>query len=78
MLEKMKALLRENSLCVLATCSEGRPHCSLMTYVTDEHFTDVFGPRANYACPKIEALSLRLPNPLARDSESRFGIRYKE
>jgi general stress protein 26 len=36
MLEKMKALLRENSLCVLATCSENKPHCSLMTYVTDE------------------------------------------
>jgi nitroimidazol reductase NimA-like FMN-containing flavoprotein (pyridoxamine 5'-phosphate oxidase superfamily) len=36
MLEKMKALLRENSLCVLATCSENMPHCSLMTYITDE------------------------------------------
>jgi len=36
MLEKMKALLKGNSLCILATCSENRPHCSLMTYVTDE------------------------------------------
>ena len=36
MLEKAKALLRENSLCVLATCSENNPHCSLMSYVTDE------------------------------------------
>jgi len=36
MLEKMKTLLMENSLCVLATCSDNKPHCSLMTYVTDE------------------------------------------
>ena len=36
MIEKMKEFLRENSIGVLATCSENKPHCSLMTYVTDE------------------------------------------
>jgi len=35
MVDKIKAFLRENSLCVLATCAENRPHCSLMAYVVD-------------------------------------------
>jgi nitroimidazol reductase NimA-like FMN-containing flavoprotein (pyridoxamine 5'-phosphate oxidase superfamily) len=39
MLEKMRALLRENSMCVLATCLDNRTHCSLMTYVTDQEGT---------------------------------------
>jgi general stress protein 26 len=42
MIEKMKALLRENSICVLATSSENRPHCSLMAYVTDEHVAALY------------------------------------
>ncbi len=36
MIERMKALLRENSMCVLATCTGDRPHCSLMAYIMDE------------------------------------------
>jgi general stress protein 26 len=35
MLNRIKAILAENSLCVLATCSENRPHCSLMAYIYD-------------------------------------------
>jgi len=35
MLNRIKAMLEENSLCVLATCSENRPHCSLMAYIYD-------------------------------------------
>lgn len=35
MLNRIKAILGENSLCVLATCSENRPHCSLMAYSYD-------------------------------------------
>ena len=35
MLNRIKAVLGENSLCVLATCSENRPHCSLMAYIYD-------------------------------------------
>jgi nitroimidazol reductase NimA-like FMN-containing flavoprotein (pyridoxamine 5'-phosphate oxidase superfamily) len=35
MLNRIKAILGENSLCVLATCSENRPHCSLMAYLYD-------------------------------------------
>jgi nitroimidazol reductase NimA-like FMN-containing flavoprotein (pyridoxamine 5'-phosphate oxidase superfamily) len=34
--ERMKSLLKENSMCVLATSSDDKPHCSLMAYVTDE------------------------------------------
>jgi len=35
MLNRIKAILGENSLGVLATCSENRPHCSLMAYIYD-------------------------------------------
>lgn len=33
MLEKVKGILQENSLCVLCTAGGSHPHCSLMTYV---------------------------------------------
>ncbi len=36
MMERMIQLLKEHHTCVLATCSENRPHCSLMAYVADE------------------------------------------
>jgi nitroimidazol reductase NimA-like FMN-containing flavoprotein (pyridoxamine 5'-phosphate oxidase superfamily) len=42
MLDKMKKLLGESSICVLATCSENKPLCSLMTYVTDEQADTVY------------------------------------
>ena len=32
----MKKMVRDNSVCVLATSSEDSPHCSLMAYVTDD------------------------------------------
>ncbi len=42
MIDEMKRLLRENRLCVLATASEGRPHCSLMAYATDEDCREIY------------------------------------
>ena len=36
MLEKMLELIRTHDICVLATTSEGLPHCSLMAYVCDD------------------------------------------
>lgn len=36
MMELMKKLLQENHLCVLATCADNIPHCSFMTYVTNQ------------------------------------------
>ena len=36
MLEQMTAMVKENDICVLATASDNRPHCSLMAYVADE------------------------------------------
>jgi nitroimidazol reductase NimA-like FMN-containing flavoprotein (pyridoxamine 5'-phosphate oxidase superfamily) len=41
-LDKMKDLLRAGDMCVLATCVEEKPHCSLMAYVTDEAVTRVY------------------------------------
>ncbi|MGQ9485492.1 MAG: pyridoxamine 5'-phosphate oxidase family protein [Desulfosoma sp.] len=37
MLKKMIALLTSHDMCVLATCRDHKPHCSLMAYVTDDH-----------------------------------------
>ncbi len=42
MLDKMKEIIRKNDLCVLATVSEDRPHCSLMSYVSDEEVTEIY------------------------------------
>jgi len=43
MFNRIKAILEENSFCVLATCSKNRPHCSLMAYIYDI--------RENIPCP---------------------------
>ena len=42
MLERMKDIVKANDLCVLATVSEGKPHCSLMSYVTDEEGREIY------------------------------------
>jgi len=42
MLDKIKDIIRKNDLCVLATASEDRPHCSLMSYVSDEEVTEIY------------------------------------
>ena len=36
MIELMKQLLKENDMCVLATCSANVPHCSLMAYASND------------------------------------------
>ncbi len=35
MIDRMLTLLKEQTMCVLATCDEDKPYCSLMAYVTD-------------------------------------------
>jgi len=42
MIEKMKNIVKGNDLCVLATVSEGKPHCSLMTYITDDECSEIY------------------------------------
>jgi general stress protein 26 len=42
MLEKMKDIVKGNDLCVLATVSEGKPHCSLMSYISDEKGQEIY------------------------------------
>jgi len=42
MLAKMKDIVKGNDLCVLATVSEGKPHCSFMSYVADDECHDIF------------------------------------
>lgn len=38
----MKALLKARDICVLATVSEGTPHCSLMAYATDDDCREIY------------------------------------
>ena len=42
MLDEMKALAREQNICVLATVSGQKPYCSLMAYVTDQNCTEMY------------------------------------
>ena len=38
----MKDIVKGNDLCVLATVSEGKPHCSLMSYLSDEKGHEIY------------------------------------
>ena len=38
----MKDIVKGNDLCVLATVSEGKPHCSLMSYISDEEGHEIY------------------------------------
>jgi nitroimidazol reductase NimA-like FMN-containing flavoprotein (pyridoxamine 5'-phosphate oxidase superfamily) len=42
MLERMKALVREKDICVLATVSGDKPHCSLMAYAADDDCREIY------------------------------------
>jgi len=42
MIDRMKKLAKENDICVLATVSGGKPHCSLMAYTTDDDCSEVY------------------------------------
>jgi nitroimidazol reductase NimA-like FMN-containing flavoprotein (pyridoxamine 5'-phosphate oxidase superfamily) len=42
MLQKLKELVQKKDLCVLATVSGSRPHCSLMAYVADEDCRKIY------------------------------------
>jgi nitroimidazol reductase NimA-like FMN-containing flavoprotein (pyridoxamine 5'-phosphate oxidase superfamily) len=42
MLDKMKALVKQKDICVLATVSGDKPYCSLMAYVTDEDCRKIY------------------------------------
>jgi len=38
----MKDIVKGNDLCVLATVSNGKPHCSLMSYLSDEKGQEIY------------------------------------
>jgi len=42
LLEKMKELVRSKDICVLATASGEKPHCSLMAYVADDDCREIY------------------------------------
>ena len=38
----IKNLIQENRICVMATVSEGQPHCSLMSYAVDADCREIY------------------------------------
>jgi len=40
--KKIRALIREQFTCVLATASKNRPHCSLMAYATNSSCDEIY------------------------------------
>ncbi|MGD9032325.1 MAG: pyridoxamine 5'-phosphate oxidase family protein [Desulfobacteraceae bacterium] len=42
MLERIKALVKEKDICVLATVGGEKPHCSLMAYVTNDDCREIY------------------------------------
>ncbi|MEJ2658380.1 MAG: pyridoxamine 5'-phosphate oxidase family protein [Desulfobacterales bacterium] len=42
MLEKIKELVRKKNICVLATVSDNKPHCSLMAYIADTACEEIY------------------------------------
>jgi len=42
MRKDIQELIQANKMCVMATVSEGQPHCSLMTYVTDDNCREIY------------------------------------
>ncbi|MGE5841926.1 MAG: pyridoxamine 5'-phosphate oxidase family protein [Deltaproteobacteria bacterium] len=42
MIELMKNLAKEKDICVLATVSGDKPHCSLMAYATDAECSEIY------------------------------------
>lgn len=42
MLERMKELVRKKNICVMATVSDNKPHCSLMAYITDAACEEIY------------------------------------
>ena len=42
MRKDIQELLQANKTCVLATVSEGEPHCSLMSYATDDDCREIY------------------------------------
>lgn len=42
MIDRIRQLIRENNMCVLATAHHNRPHCSLMAYSTDEEGNTIY------------------------------------
>ena len=41
-LETIHSLIRTNDVCVLSTVFEGKPHCSLMSYVVDDECREFY------------------------------------
>ncbi len=42
MIDRIESLIRKKKNCVLATSTDDKPHCSLMTYIVDENCREIY------------------------------------
>lgn len=42
MRKDIRELIQANKICVMATAGEGEPHCSLMSYATDDNCREIY------------------------------------
>ena len=42
MRDDIRKMISENKVCVMATVAEGAPHCSLMSYATDDDCREIY------------------------------------
>ena len=42
MLKRMKKIVKDKDVCVLATVMDNVPHCSLMSYATDDDCREIY------------------------------------
>lgn len=80
MLKTIKDLVKKNDLCVLSTVSEGRPHCSLMTYLSDDEGHEIYmvsqkGTRKYLNLMQNPNVSLLIDNREERRGQKRSEIK---
>lgn len=73
MRKQIRDLIRENKFCVLATVSEGEPHCSLMSYATDDDCKEIYMATLKNT-KKYRNLSINPSVSLLIDSRTTAGL----
>ena len=74
MLKKMKKLVRDKDVCVLATVTDNVPHCSLMSYLDDRDCRSLPCARARAVSrPREKTLPSKVPERRLRKPTSRLA-----
>lgn len=73
MRKQVRDLIRANKFCVLATVSEGEPHCSLMSYATNDDCGEIYMATLKNT-KKYKNLSVNPSVSLLIDSRTTAGL----